>query len=441
MILLRPFKRLGSSFLLPFPVLVFILFLAALVFNWRAVSSICMGVLFIAGLSNFNKQTGTFKASPFFYLSIGCILFFISKIFTLYDTSDTGETLAHLRKSLPLALAPFCFYANSQLFRLHSKQIMQVCTIMVLTALLYCLLIACARYFSGSDFRVFFYHEFSSALAHHAVQLSVIVFMILLWLNEKETGFPKKIQNGCSLLLAGFLVLLSSKMILVFVAVYAFYTLRKKPGKSFSPALLFPAMMMVILLLGLTRNPVSNRFRDVFSGNSRLFLSQGFHQGIYFNGMQFRLVQYRFTWELLDENRSWLSGLSPGDAQKKLDQKYISTGMYTGRDNQTGYLGYHTHNQFLQTILQQGLAGLTFFIFLLLQLLGIFWNRKSFTSKLVGLLLLAWCCSDAVLETQYGIALFLSIPLLAWMYLPGTNYKIIPGKAVDANSGGNPIPA
>ena len=42
----------------------------------------------------------------------------------------------------------------------------------------------------------------------------------------------------------------------------------------------------------------------------------------YFNGIEFRLVSWRFAYEILNENHAWLFGVSPGDAQDMLNAKY-----------------------------------------------------------------------------------------------------------------------
>jgi O-antigen ligase len=72
----------------------------------------------------------------------------------------------------------------------------------------------------------------------------------------------------------------------------------------------------------------------------------------------------RFTAEIVQEQKAWLKGVSPGDAQLMLDQKYITTHMYTGEVGRPdrGYIGFNTHNQFLESLLQNGIPGLLCFV-------------------------------------------------------------------------------
>lgn len=421
----------------PFTVMIFIIYLSGLVFNWRAVNSVAAGILFITGLMDYTRQKRSFRSSPFFLLSMACACFFILKCFTLINTSHTEATISHLRKSLPLLLAPFCFYAHAALLSASFRKIMQALTIMILAAFVYCIIHAFKQYYIEKDVSAFFYHRLASALDHHAIQLSVMIFLVLLWLYEGNTGFSGyKAVISMSLLV--FLVLLSSKMVIVFVAAWVLILLIRKRTQTISASFIVSVMVLFTMAVT-TPNPVSKRFHEVLSGNIQLYQNKNFDQGVYFNGLQFRLLQYRFTIELLNENDSWLFGLSPGDAQEKLDHKYRSAGMYTGADNRSGYLGYHTHNQFLQTLLQQGVMGLSFWVFICVQVMLLLFQKKTF-SRMIGVLILTWCFTDAVLETQNGIALFLTLPLMAWIIANEKSIEItVP--AFNANAGGNPLPA
>jgi O-antigen ligase len=148
-------------------------------------------------------------------------------------------------------------------------------------------------------------------------------------------------------------------------------------------------------------------------GDLTIVKEDKFSEGDYFNGLQFRLLQWRFVAEILNENHSWWAGVSPADARSFLDQKYISVKMYTGDParGDRGYLIYNTHNQFLETILQTGIIGLLIFLFICYSLVKMAWQEKSRgTSCIIGLLV-AWLFTESVFETQYGILIFTFFPL------------------------------
>lgn len=138
-----------------------------------------------------------------------------------------------------------------------------------------------------------------------------------------------------------------------------------------------------------------------------------FNQKDYFNGLQFRLLQWRFVPEILTENKSWWLGVSPGEAQDLLNKKFISKNMYTGDPARgtRGYLIYNTHNQFLETLLQSGIIGLVVLLIICMSLVKIAAQKKDRMLSFVILLLIAWLFTESAFETQYGIIIFTFFPL------------------------------
>jgi O-antigen ligase len=115
----------------------------------------------------------------------------------------------------------------------------------------------------------------------------------------------------------------------------------------------------------------------------------------------------------LNENHAWLFGVSPGDAQDMLNKKYRKLNMFTGGlpDNRKGYLDYHTHNQFLQALLETGIPGLAAFILICAGMIQLAKKSGNRSMIVLTILLLCYCFADAVLRTQYGIILFIFFPL------------------------------
>jgi O-antigen ligase len=87
--------------------------------------------------------------------------------------------------------------------------------------------------------------------------------------------------------------------------------------------------------------------------------------------------------------------------------------MYTGDPvrGDRGYLIYNTHNQFLETILQTGIIGLSVFLIICFSLVKMAVLKKNRMTSFTILLLLAWLFTESVLETQYGIIIFTFFPL------------------------------
>jgi O-antigen ligase len=283
----------------------------------------------------------------------------------------------------------------------------------------YCLIIDTLKYVSGEPGSTFFYHDLVKPISQHAIQFSILVFIGLTFLIEqwkKEEFFFNMLVRYMVIFLSLFLVLLSSKLIISIYILFLlrFYNKKIHSAKSLFLVSLFIATVIIVLV---TPNLVGNRFRGMFTGNTTLFLQEKFNPETYFNGVQFRLLEWRFTYEILNEQHAWLYGLTPGDAQSLLNEKYTETNMYMGvpGTSDNGYLNYHTHNQFLQSLLENGLPALVSFIFICFALFKMATTSKRTELKWLAFLLLIYCFTDAPFETQYGIVIFTFFPVFLYL--------------------------
>jgi len=129
------------------------------------------------------------------------------------------------------------------------------------------------------------------------------------------------------------------------------------------------------------------------------------------------MLQWRFVPQILNEKNAWLTGVSVGDAQPLLDQKYISANMYIGEPakDDKGFIGYNTHNEFLESLLQTGIPGLLAFMLIICSLIKMAWKRKKAELSFVTLLLLIYSFSESVFETQYSLLIFIFFPLFFYL--------------------------
>lgn len=215
-----------------------------------------------------------------------------------------------------------------------------------------------------------------------------------------------------------FIILLSSKLvIIVSIAYFLYYIFRVAIVQRAKQTLLISILLFVGIfsMLVTTDNPIRNRFSDAINGSATLFRQDRFSPATYFNGVQLRLLIWRFTYEILEERKSWLIGVSSGDAQHELDRKYEEVNVYQGDGviDKKGYKEFNCHNVFLQTTLESGLIGL----FILLLLIGMFlWQAIKEASSfplIFYFAILAFCFTESVLTSQYTVLLFMFFPLLS----------------------------
>ncbi|HEY6504016.1 MAG TPA: O-antigen ligase family protein [Chitinophagaceae bacterium] len=400
----------------------YVVFLTSLVCTFRAVSSMSIGLILLTGIIK-NKS----GLRTFFHLNLknsflaGCFLLFLIHLIALLYTQNINEGWNDIRLSSGLLFIPLavCF-TNDITNEIKEKLLIYYCLI-VSAASLYCLVRALTHYFHSGDLSSLFYHSLVRPLKHHAVYYSILVFIGLAFLLEilaKNIAPVKRyFYTSIVIFLSGFLFLLSSKLVLAFYTLYlVYFFVRLVKGRPVNRALITGLLILFVLLGWLTlatTNPVSKRFYDITKGNISIVSQEKFDPGMYFNGVQFRLLQWKFTGEILNETNSWLTGVSPGDARYFLDQKYLSTKMYTGDParGDTGFLGYNTHNQFLQTFLEIGIAGLAVLCLICITLARTARKKKRILLNSVIILLLAWFFTESVLETQTGIMIFTFFPL------------------------------
>jgi O-antigen ligase len=399
----------------------FLLFLTSIVFSFRAVSSISVGLILIIGLAKTQRiwhHLICHKALAFFW--IGCTLLFILQCISLLYTNNLPEGGRLLQRSSGIIFIPLAVIINKDFLTEKFQKLRYYFSIILCVGSLYCLAKAFSGYIEGASIFIFFYHNLVKPLSQHAIQFSIMVFIALVFLIEnlkRSNGYSIFLSRVMISFLSLIIVLLSSKLVIsMYVLFLLYFYFNEKIHKLRSVALI-PVFIIALTIATVTPNPLGNRFGELFAGNKMLFTQDKFSPATYFNGVQFRLLQWRFCYEILTEQRSWLNGLTPGDAQSFLNRKYLETNMYTGKPGtpDRGYLGYHTHNQFLQTLLENGLVALVLFLCVCFSLFKMAIECKSKGLKWLVVLLLIYCFTDAPLETQYGIVIFTFFPAFLCM--------------------------
>lgn len=413
----------------------YLIFFISVVFFFRAISSISIGLILITGFIKNKTETCIWLCSdllnPFL---LTCLLFFLVQVIPIISGSDFTERINIIQLKSALLFIPFAMCSSKYINETNRHKLMKYYIWILFTALFYCLSIASYQYFilrSPND--VFFYHELVSPIRQHAIQVSILLFSGLVYLLEKlKTGMyfhNKKIHFTILFYFIFCMLLLSSKLVIAFTAgCFLYYTIlflkQKTQVRYIIFTSLFTGIAMIMLVL-FTQNKVSKRFNEILAGDLNLVQQQNYNPAIYFNGLQFRLIQWRFVSEILTEHHAWSTGVS-ADAQSLLNKKYISSGMYIGDSTTSdhGFIGYNTHAQFLESLLQSGMAGLLVFILICITMISMAIRNKNRELTFMVILIIAYCFNESVFESQYGIILFTFLPL--FLYYGTKNIKKLP---------------
>jgi O-antigen ligase len=400
---------------------IYIIFFISIFFSFRGITSISIAALLIAGIF---KQKGniknTIRHNSSRWLLLGCAVFFGLQLIALLYTSNLQQEWRDIQLKSSILLLPLGVILGGPIKNQHWKKLLAGYCLPLAIAGLYCLIIAFINYHDTGNKSVFFYHQLGFPLEQHAVYFSIFIFIGLLFLLEnmqkKYVVAPRIFSLSLVIFFSILLFLLSSKLIISFYVVYLIYYLISLVKRD-----IFRKSTIIILLTGglillttvfITKNPISGRFRDIMNGDLGLVEQDKYTPGDYFNGVQFRLLQWKLVPEILDQHKSWLKGVGSANAQHYLDQEYASKNMYLGdaATGKRGYPGYNTHNQFLESLLRYGIPGLLTFLFIFLTLVKIMGQIKQTNTCFIIALLLIYCLIESVFETQYGIVLFTFFP-------------------------------
>ncbi|MDP4128772.1 MAG: hypothetical protein Q8918_08000 [Bacteroidota bacterium] len=406
-------------------------FFISLILDIRFIVSISTILLMANAIVYHRLEKGKWWNKSFVnWFTLGCFLYFLLQVLSLSFAKNMYDGMRQCQTDLGLIALPVAAFYSNAINRESWGPMMKGYLLVLVSATVYALIHASTLYIHDHDPSVYFYHPLVQIYSNHAIQFSTLVFVGMLFLVD-EYSSRVNIKNPSwtivlLIYLSVFLFLLTSKLVITIYFIYIIYVLAFT-GKIFSrrsyrlSGAAFIALIIAVVLI--SNNPLKKRMMQEVNGGITFIRQDKFSPGDYFTGVQFRLISWRFVYEILNEKHRWLLGVSIGDSQDVLDKKYEDENMFTGGSsgNKTGYIGYHTHNQFLQALLETGILGLLSIMITCAGLIRLGLKSKNASLIVLVFLLLCNCFTDAPLKTQYGIILFVFFPL--FMYKgskPGT---------------------
>jgi O-antigen ligase len=401
-----------------------IIFFISVQIAFRSLVSLSTIAMLVVALLYYRLNSGKWWNRSFWnHFTMGCFLYFAIQAIALLYTRNRPSGLFIIQTDLGLIALPIAVFYSCLVSRENWGRLMTWYTAALLFTTAIAMGYAVYLFLQTGNTGVFFYHPLVSIYSDHAIQFSVLVFIGILFLIEEYSRLTfVKSRNWIRFLLiyfSVFLFLLTSKLIISIYFIYIIYLVvfTEKFSVNRSYRLIGLTIILAILVLFIfTNSPLRRRMTEDLGSNFSILKQDKFSPHEYFNGVQFRLISWRFVYEILNENHRWLLGVSPGDAQDMLDNKYRQLNMFTGGSpgNKNGYLVYHTHNQFLQALLETGIPGLLAFILICAGMIQLAVKSGNRSMIVLTVLLLCYCFSDAVLKTQYGIIIFVFFPLFLY---------------------------
>ncbi|ANI88442.1 hypothetical protein A9P82_03460 [Arachidicoccus ginsenosidimutans] len=379
-------------------------------FNSSAIIFLC--VVWIAE-RDFKNKILRLKKESFWLITTAYYCLYIISIFT---AENKAQAIATAQNMLPLLVLPIIFFSKN-IFK--KDAIIFLLKAFVYAAFLWmsiATIIALKKYFTTGDITVMFYHPLVSALLSNAIYAELICVICTAIIFNIPAS--KKWKIWMLLFFTIWIILLSSRMFLFIYGCLILLNLYKHFSKM-QKVLLVGCIALFAACIVFTNNPIRKRYDD-FKGFKLSYLTApSFNQSIYFDGLSLRLVYWRYSLEILQEQDKFITGVSTGDARDLLDKKIRAFHMNIGNDTpgDNGYLKYSFHGAYLESLVCFGFAGLL----LLLVYYG-YIGYLGFVEKIpllrnIFIIMVFSSFSDLiVMDCQCDLSLILTIVYLAVSY-------------------------
>lgn len=340
-----------------------------------------------------------------YYLMLPILLFIVYTA-SIYDELFNLIVLKELEQMLPLVIIPIMFLLGST-DKESTKQVALSAMVISLSIAGVVMIAESVLWFINSgSFLAFTYHELALPFNSGAIYMSFFILVTLLQINEL-TWFlvNKRVRNVVIVFFLMLLLMLASKLmiitggILLTLKYYKNIRLSLKRRKVLIPIVVIMSLLLIIPL-GIRLKKISNPDLDIVFADKYTYDSP-------LNGLNLRLIQLRMGVEILNDNNAWLFGVGIDKSQEVLNNKYIKYGIYTGYvgTEDTGYLGYNFHNQFMETLVRVGLLGTILLIVMIIALLFIP-QEQRIVSNWVIIVIFMFFLTESVMERQQGIVYF-----------------------------------
>jgi O-antigen ligase len=395
------FKNIDRS-----SVWLFLVTITACSFTWsERMSSIGIVLLVLHWLLD-NQLLQKIKSIQLDAVLISFISFFLIHLVAL-SWSDYPQEASHtIEVKLSFLILPFLFSTENYLHLKSKKQLFMTFCLSCLVSFLYCLLSSIYHFHSFGIASIFNRMNIADAVMHPGYYSNYFVLGILFctfeWLKNTNRSF-KSIYVLLIILFGLILTLLASKTALIFIFIFAIYIFWRSSNFIKNYLLRISFFVGVCLLFGILFSilpPIKNRIIETYQQSNVEIKQPDFS-----NSTISRRAAWNLEWQLIKENP--MVGYGTGSANSLLLEKFKEKKYASLIKN-----NMHTHNQFLHTWIDLGLAGIIILIGCLVGCMIQFWKQKEEIGVWFSGLVFINILTDDMLEIQAGIVFFIFFLLI-----------------------------
>jgi hypothetical protein len=363
-----------------------------------------LGVL--AGTALYQRNTWTKVLSPrdWMWLLAYPVWVAVAVLWSADQASGAREAMLNL----PLVLLPVAVVARPKsIDERRLRKLLDAFVLVAVAGLAWALFRATMVYAWFGNPTKFFYHGLAEGLGRSAIYLSYVLAAALLVLMG-STHRSRWLRWAMGLVLALGLVLLASKTVQLSTGLctllMVFYQHRESTRvQKVGLALVATSVLVVAVLLPFTRQ----RWQELGESSETVLATRDFHyQDLYLPELPLRLMLWRESVAAGEQHRTF--GVGTGAQTQALRSRLDDLHLHPRLSS------LNSHQQYLHTLLAQGLVGLLSLLALLGGWLHWGWQRKNVSLVMVvGLFVLAGL-SECWLVRHDGVYLSaLVVPLLA----------------------------
>ncbi len=368
------------------------------------IGNLLLLMLMVVGLF-YNHYQHTIKSLKTNHLIWFPIIFFSLHVVGLLYTQNMNSGLFAIEKQIYFLLVPaLLFYPIHNLSNEEYDRLLKNLSLISFGSSFVVLAIAAIKFVILDDRMAFHFETFSPiSYVYYSMYFVCASTSLCVRIVDGKHSLNQKIFYTSVLIIysIGFLVLVSCKMAIIAFVLCLFYLFYKKLQNK---KMMISAIVITIvsLTLFISMNKTTRERFLVLTKNFEI-LNKNHLTGDYeeFNGLNLRLLFWKYTIQEVSENNWELIGAGTGDAQDLVDSSYVRHNL-----DEYGYVSFDPHNQWIFTYAQLGLIGIV-------ALITMYWF--SFRAAILSenlpfffflLTTLLFSLTESIFESNKGIVFF-----------------------------------